>query len=757
MLPNLRRPKTNVANFIFSFDRNSFTRIKLAFFVFFSFFAVWAQSQTISVTSATPNEICFSSSPTGSIDVAYTITGSFSGNTFTAQLSNDNFVSNIVSIGTLVSDVAGTIVVTIPANTAAGSYTIRVIGSSPSTISGNTVSFTVTAAPTAIAGTDISICSTTSGAINITAGSSATNTALVTWTSDGTGTLNNIHSLTLATYTPGAGETGNVTLTLTAAGNGACADATSTKAFTITAAPTAVAGTDVSTCSNSGAVNIIAGSSATNTSLVTWTSDGTGTLNFIHSLTGATYTPGASETGSVTLTLTATGNSPCGDATSTKTLTINVPPTATYSKTPVSSCGGGADGSITVTASGGTVPYQFNVDGGAFSSNNVLTGLTAANHTVVVQDAVGCTFTIPGITVLTAGPLGVGILNKTNVSSCGVGSSDGSITVFRIGGVFDGVTAIQYSITAGPVTRPLQTSNVFSNLPAGTYTVNVIDSKGCPGSHSGVTLTQAAAVNVALAYTRDASSCVGNDGSITVTATGGVPPYDYKLGGVTQLTTSLSGHTYSGLAAGSYMVTVTDSKGCTSSPLGVSVSQATSPVASVPYKGNATCIGGNDGFITVGVTGGVAPYSYSKDGGINFQSSYRFLGLVAGTYDIVVKDFRGCTSNTVSVTIKDGTVPCLIAGTTTNSSLSVNKTTTNGIKVNVFPNPSRSDFTILLESKSEEPVQLKVISMYGKTVHLVSGSATQEYRFGTNFASGMYLLQVTQGKATATVKLVKGN
>src|SRR6266498_2038534 len=195
MLPNLRRPKTNVANFIFSFDRNSFTRIKLALFVFFSFFAVWAQSQTITVTSATPNEICFSSSPTGSINVAYTITGSFSGNTFTAELSDDNFVSNIVSIGTLVSDLAGTIVATIPANTAAGSYTIRVTGSGPSTISGNTVSFTVTAAPTAIAGTDLSTCSNP-GAINITAGSSATNTALVTWTSDGTGTLNFIHSLT---------------------------------------------------------------------------------------------------------------------------------------------------------------------------------------------------------------------------------------------------------------------------------------------------------------------------------------------------------------------------------------------------------------------------------------------------------------------------------------------------------------------------------------------------------------------------------
>ena len=93
-------------------------------------------------------------------------------------------------------------------------------------------------------------------------------------------------------------------------------------------APTAVAGTAVSTCSTSGAVNITAGSSATYYSTLNWTSSGTGSITNATSETLAKYTPSAADitSGSVTLTLTAIGNSPCGSVTSTKTLTINLIP-----------------------------------------------------------------------------------------------------------------------------------------------------------------------------------------------------------------------------------------------------------------------------------------------------------------------------------------------------------------------------------------------------------------------------------------------
>jgi hypothetical protein len=95
------------------------------------------------------------------------------------------------------------------------------------------------------------------------------------------------------------------------------------KDLTITPAPTVDAGTAVATCSDAGAINITGGSSASNYGTVTWTSNGTGTIANPNSLTNATYTPGAGETGNVILTLTATGNGTCSDINANKNITIN--------------------------------------------------------------------------------------------------------------------------------------------------------------------------------------------------------------------------------------------------------------------------------------------------------------------------------------------------------------------------------------------------------------------------------------------------
>ena len=205
------------------------------------------------------------------------------------------------------------------------SLTLTATGNTPCEDAVATKTLTISQAPTAVAGTDVTACS--NAAVDITTGSSATNNVSILWTSNGTGTITNPTSLTAATYTPGAGETGPVTITLAATGNTACANAESSKTLTITQVPTAVAGTAVTTCSNT-AVNITEGSSATNNAGILWTSNGTGTITNPTSLTTATYTSGNGETGPVTLTLTATGNTPCQDAVATKTLTISQAATA---------------------------------------------------------------------------------------------------------------------------------------------------------------------------------------------------------------------------------------------------------------------------------------------------------------------------------------------------------------------------------------------------------------------------------------------
>ena len=179
---------------------------------------------------------------------------------------------------------------------------------------------TVNTAPTPIAGTAVITCSTT-GAVNITAGSSANNSASITWTSSGTGSFASATSLTTATYTPSSADisAGSVTLTLTATGIGSCPSATSTKTLTISA-PVA------QTISGSSTVCISSPSTYTSTtSGGTWSS-GTTTVATVNASTGA-VTGVAAGSSVISYSVTTTGG--CVN-TATKTATVIV---CTYSWT----------------------------------------------------------------------------------------------------------------------------------------------------------------------------------------------------------------------------------------------------------------------------------------------------------------------------------------------------------------------------------------------------------------------------------------
>lgn len=163
------------------------------------------------------------------------------------------------------------------------------------------------------------------GAGTVTYFATATNNTGVSYALDFTSTSagNSIVAATGAvTYV--AGWSGVSTITVSATGcNG---PSTADHLVTTYLPPTATAGTAVSTCSNAGGVNITAGSGSTNSILTTWSSAGTGTFTNPNSLSNCLYTPSVADiaAGSVTLTLTATGNSPCTSATSNKLLTIKM-------------------------------------------------------------------------------------------------------------------------------------------------------------------------------------------------------------------------------------------------------------------------------------------------------------------------------------------------------------------------------------------------------------------------------------------------
>src|SRR5205814_953413 len=194
-----------------------------------------------------------------------------------------------------------------------------------------------------------------------------------------------------------------------------------------------------------------------------------------------------------------------------------------------------------------------------------------------------------------------------------------------------------YSIDGGAFTA---TTN-YTNLAAGSHTIDVKDANGCIYSTTaGINNTNGP---TAIVVTPTDATCGADNGTITLGAvTGGAAPYTYSIdGGAFSATTN-----YTNLAAGSHTIDVKDNSGCIFSTT-ATVNGATGPTAIATTVTDAAC-GASDGTLTLGaVTGGVSPYTYSIDGGA-FTATTNYTNLAAGSHTIDVKDANGCIYSTTA-------------------------------------------------------------------------------------------------------------
>lgn len=208
-----------------------------------------------------------------------------------------------------------------------------------------------------------------------------------------------------------------------------------------------------------------------------------------------------------------------------------------------SSCAGN-DGTITITASGGSGGLTYSIDNGASSQgSNTFGNLVAGNYNIVVEDNAGCSVTSTATIQSTGG------LSITNVqtSNPNCGASDGSITIVATG------TGLQYSIDGGTT---FQASGNFPNLPAGNYDIEVQDNAGCTATDN-VSLNAAGAPQITNVAVQNIP-CGATSGSIIITANGGAGmQYSVDNGNTFQ-----SSNTFNGLTAGNYPITVIDNGGC---------------------------------------------------------------------------------------------------------------------------------------------------------------------------------------------------
>ncbi len=294
---------------------------------------------------------------------------------------------------------------------------------------------------------------------------------------------------------------------------------------------------------------------------------------------------------------------------------------------------GGNDGSVTVSGTQGTPPYQYRLDAGAFQPSGTFSTLTAAVYIVTVLDFNLCEFTFP-VTITQPGwPLSGTVTSQTNVLC--FGEATGIVSVTGLGGE----EPYEYRLDGGAY----QPSGTFSLLLAGTHTVTVRDALS-DTYDVNVLITEPAAALTVTTTKVNVLCAGGSTGSATATAAGGFGPYTYSW----STSPVQTGPAATGLGSGTYTVTVTDANGCIVST-DVTISETVSLTINITQV-NVRCYGDANGSATAEATGGTGPYAYSWNTS-PVQTTDGITNLARGSYIVTVTDANGCTaSETVQIT-----------------------------------------------------------------------------------------------------------
>ena len=334
-----------------------------------------------------------------------------------------------------------------------------------------------------------------------------------------------------------------------------------------------------------------------------------------------------------TYSVTITDSSKC---TVTKSVNVNnVPPLGILSVLTTPPDCFVANGSATIVIEGGTAPYLFLGSNGytevTYSTTFTFDNLGAGNFVISVRDSALCNVTTNTSIIA---PQAFSVVNVTvNSSTCN--NSGGSLSPIILIGPNLTYT---YSLTYpnGSIVENTTTSTFweYNNLSSGTYSLTIAGGD-CVFTQQYVITNQ---VLYTLTTIPTSTTNNKNNGEVLIQISeGGVAPYIYSISGKPPISSSSTSVTFKNLAAGNYIVTVTDSNNCTQTDtILINPSQ---PVT-FSLVGNDTTNGSN-GSVQSYITSGVPPFTYLWSNG---ETTSNISGLNAGKYSLTITDSNGTVS-----------------------------------------------------------------------------------------------------------------
>ncbi|MFN8300126.1 MAG: PKD domain-containing protein [Chitinophagales bacterium] len=562
-------------------------------------------------------------------------------------------------------------------NVSAGTYTATITDAASCN---STVSITITQ-PTALS---------VSNAVTNVACSYSTNGSVAATVTGGSPGYTYIWSNGATTATTNNLTAGTYTLTVTDANN-----CTGTQTSTVTA-PAALSASASGTNASCG--------QATGSASV---SVNGGTAGYVYQWNNGANTTTINNLASGIYTITVTDNNNC-TATASTTISGSGSLVATPAVTNAL-CHGIANGSVTLSTTNGTGPYNYSWSTGATGAT--ASNLAAGSYTATVTDANNCNTTV---SVTVNEPIALTILTNNQMPTCH-GSSNAASSVVVTGGT----SAYTYAWSTGASTQSI------TGLTAGSYSVTVTDAHGCT-VNSNVTIPEPSVITASATATD--VTCFGNqNGTASVTAQGGTPGYSYIW------SNGNSGATANNLVAGSYTATITDSHGCTTT-----VTTAVNQPTEIQFSTSSTdaTTGLNNGTATVGnITGGASPYTVLWSNG---ETALTATGLAGGSYTATITDSHGCTQT---------------------STVIVNEVTglndlSNILNFSIYPNPAKSNLTV--KATFEENAVITMRNVLGQTVTVVN--ATNGNNIVTldvsHLSAGVYFVELKNGAKSGIKQVI---